>query len=403
MKSESLKSESSKSESSKSESSKSESSKPSILFGDENGTIKDIINKGNITNENKYVSGIKNVIKKLEYYIKKYPKDEEYINNKYGGIENLAIILSDKEKFKQIFFKNYNKLYIAEDIENILLEYNENFSEEEKKNLYNDIKNNINNLNNEKLEFHLHPIKSAEEGIFRNIIKLGAFYFDNIWKYGAMHASLGLNGMIIEWDETSLVWPTPDYSRIFNFSYEIKESFWRKLKTWIHDKFINFANFFIFLINSNWCLKTMIEKDLDDICEVCVKFNKRRQYSFDNINCQFFVEEVLNKIGVKLEFKGEMDKALKNLKAKGELEFSFKGNKFETRQDLDNYAKKINFYSLNEDEKKLLLLFKSTFESQRLCKIKKTGKFENIEDEKKLITNDEAEKMWKEYELSLKK
>jgi hypothetical protein len=98
-----------------------------------------------------------------------------------------------------------------------------------------------------------------------------------------------------------------------------------------------------------------------------------------------------------------MDKALKNLKAKGELEFSFKGNKFETRQDLDNYAKKINFYSLNEDEKKLLLLFKSTFESQRLCKIKKTGKFENIEDEKKLITNDEAEKMWKEYELSLKK
>ena len=41
-------SESLKSESSKSESSKSESSKPSILFGDENGTIKDIINKGNI-------------------------------------------------------------------------------------------------------------------------------------------------------------------------------------------------------------------------------------------------------------------------------------------------------------------------------------------------------------------
>ena len=403
LKSESLKSESSKSESLKSDSSKSESSKSNIFFGDENGTIKDIIYKGNYTNENKNVSGIKNVVKKLENYIKNFPKDEEYINNKYGGIENLAIILSDKEKFKQIFFTNYNKLYIAEDIQNILQDYNENFSEEEKKNLYNDIKNNINNLNNEKLEFHLHPIKSAEEGIFRNIIKLGAYYFDNIWKYGAMHASLGLNGMIIEWDQTSLVWPTPDYSRIFNFSYEIKESFWRKLKTWIHDKLINFANFFIFLINSNWCLKTMIEKDLDDICEVCVIFNKRRQYSSHNINCQFFVEEVLNKIGVKLEFKGEMNKALKNLRAKGELEFSFKGNKFETRQDLDNFAKKINFYSLNEDEKKLLLLFKSTFESQRLCKINKTGKFENIEDEKRLITSDEAETMWKEYELSLKR
>lgn len=61
---------SSNSESLKSESSKSESTKPSILFGDENGTIKDIINKGNCTNENKYASGIKNVIKKLEDYIK---------------------------------------------------------------------------------------------------------------------------------------------------------------------------------------------------------------------------------------------------------------------------------------------------------------------------------------------
>ena len=401
-KSESSKSESSKSESLKSESSKSESSKPNILFPEENETIRNIINKGNSTNENKYDSGFKNVIIKLEDYIKKYPKDEEYINDKYGGIENLAKILSDKEKFKQIFFKEYNKLYIAEDIEKIIGEYQENFSEEEKENLYNNIKKNINNLNNEKLYFHLHPIKSAEEGFFRNIIKLGAYHLNNIWKYGAMHASLGLNGMIIEWDNTSLVWPTPDYNRIFNFTYEIKESFWGKLRKWILTQFINFSNFFISLINSNWCLKTMIERDLDDICEVCVLFNKRRYYSYNNINCQFFVEEVLNKIGVKLEFKGEMDKALKNLRAKGELELSFKGNKFETRQDLDNYAKNVDFISLEEDEKKLLILFKSTFESQRLCKIKETGKFKNFEDEKKLNTKDEAEKMWKEYELSLK-
>lgn len=53
-------------------------------------------------------------------------------------------------------------------------------------------------------------------------------------------------------------------------------------------------------------------------------------------------------------------------------------------------------------KKKLLLLFKSTFEVQRLYKIKDNGNFENFEDEKKFSTTDEDQEMWKEYELITK-
>ncbi len=97
-----------------------------------------------------------------------------------------------------------------------------------------------------------------------------------------------------------------------------------------------------------------------------------------------------------------MEKALIKLRKYEELDFSFKGKKFETRHELDNFVRNIDFYSLNEDEKKLLLLFKSTFEAQRLYKINDNGNFENSEDEKKFSTTDEDQEMWKEYELITK-
>ena len=358
--------------------------------------------KGTPINKLKDKSGTQTVIQKIEDFINKYPKVKEDIESKFGGITNFALILSDKEKFKECFFGDYKKKYIAEDIEEIMVDYNENFSQEESKNIFKIIKNNISNLNNEKLEFHLHPIKKAENGYFSNVIKKAAYICSFVWKFGAMHASLGLNGMILEWDDSSLVWPTPDYQRIFNFSYEIKERFWRKVKIWFHYIFVPTANFFINMINSKWCLRQLIEKDLDNICETCVQFNKRRIYSGYNINCQFFVEEVLKSIGIELKFHGEMEKALTKLRKDGELDFSFKGKKFETRHELDNFVRNIDFYSLYEDEKKLLLLFKSTFEAQRLYKINDNGNFENFEDEKKFSTTDEAQEMWKQYELFTK-
>ena len=91
--------------------SKSESSKPKLKpSGLDNNpqtgdlSIKDLIEKETNNNNNIHNSGYNNVIKKLKDYTKDCPKDEEYINNKFGGIENFAEILSDKEKFKQFFF-----------------------------------------------------------------------------------------------------------------------------------------------------------------------------------------------------------------------------------------------------------------------------------------------------------
>ncbi len=43
--------------------------------------------------------------------------------------------------------------------------------------------------------------------------------------------------MIIKWDDSSLIWPTPDYKRIFSFSNEIKENMVWKIIEKI-DKFL---------------------------------------------------------------------------------------------------------------------------------------------------------------------
>ena len=131
-KSESSKFDSSKSESyksdSKSESSESKSKNRKNLILDENFSIDDVLKKGTPINKLKDKSGTQTVIQKIEDFINKYPKVKEDIESKFGGITNFALILSDKEKFKECFFGDYKKKYIAEDIEEIMVDYNENFS-----------------------------------------------------------------------------------------------------------------------------------------------------------------------------------------------------------------------------------------------------------------------------------
>ena len=95
-----------------------------------------------------------------------------------------------------------------------------------------------------------------------------------------------------------------------------------------------------------------------------------------------------------------MKREIDYFKKSGELDFTFRGHKFDTRKRLDEYAK-LHFYTLKNDERKLLFLFKNTFEARRMAKInKKTGNFENDTDEKELGTTKEAEEMWKKFEIN---
>lgn len=386
--------------------SKSRSSRKSSRSSDSTGSssddliLNDLVLKNKVDQSKlKYNSGYKNVLKKLEDNIKNNPDDKDYIIKKYNSIENLAFILSDKDAFKECYFKSYSKYEILKDIDTILDNVNTNnqdYSEKEIQMFKDNINEHIKDLNDQKLEFRLSPIEGLDNNNLRMFTNTIGDKF-GIWKYGALHSSLALNGIILEWDDSSLVWPSPDYERIIFYSQEIKESkIWSIIK-WLDKLLVEFSNVFIQFISENWKLKTILDKEIDKICEKCVEFNTRRYYSASNINCQFFVDQILQNIDVDLKFEGEMEKAIDYVKKNGKLDYIFRGYKFETRKQLDNYVKNnINFDSLSDDEKKLLFLYKTTMERSRLQKIQRK------ENQGIYETTDEAIKMWSQLEISYK-
>lgn len=307
------------------------------------------------------------VKEKLKNLIAKEPEYESFIINNYTSVNHYAQILSNKDLFKATFFGDYKKKEI----------------------------------NNLKLVFRLSPLTKFPI-IFgwavRKIANLGNNLELANWKYGAFHSSLALNKYIIEWDDSSLVTPHVDYENLSSFSYEIKDKFiWRAIKK-IKNLLVNFANLFIYYLNPDWLLNDILDKELDSICEVCVKFNTDRFYSMHNHNCQFFVDKVLEELKYNLTFEGEMKREFEYFKENGKLDFKFEDYEFKTRRELDEFVDRY-FYRLNNDEKKLLLLYKNTFEAKRLLKIdEKTKKFKNKADEEELGTTKEEEEMWKSFE-----
>lgn len=348
--------------------------------------------------------GFNTVKKKLENLIKNdpnYPDYERYINDTYYNITNFALILSDAKLFKQVFFGDYRTTEICNQLDKIFKEAEQDFSEEEIKQFQQKLEKGIKSLNNQKLEFRLTPLEQLK--------KFGhaAFFFANWineiklanWNYGAFHSSLILNGYVLEWDDSSLVMPNVDYEQLVSFSFEVeKDGMIMRILKRIKRALVNFGNFIIYYINEDWLLKDIADEELNKICEVCVRFNTNRIYSGMTINCQYFVDKVLEKLGIKLEFEGEMKREFEYFKNFGELDFKFWNYKFNTRKQLDEFAK--TYYNeLKKDEKKLLLLYKSTFEANRKSRFNETTqKFINITDEEIFGTTNESKIMWEQFE-----
>ena len=348
--------------------------------------------------------GYQTVLEKLEKFIKDHPEKEGEINSRFGNIKDFAIILSDRERFKNCFFGAYSKTMIASETEKLLENLKEDFTSEEMAHFKKNMQNTIKAMNDQKLEFRLSPLKYTNTYVIGAILKFGSIIINKSgftnWNYGAFHSFLSLNGLILEWNASSLVIPSLDLEKMVYFSYEIKDGFlWRIFKT-IKNGLINIVNFITSFITYSWHIRDIVEKELDIICQVCVAFNTNRFYDAASNNCQFFVDSILKEIGAELKFEGEMKREIDYFKKYGELDFTFREHKFDTRKQLDEYAK-LHFYTLKNDEKKLLFLFKNTFEARRMAKIdKKTGKFENDTDEKELGTTKEAEEMWKKFEIN---
>ena len=127
-------------------------------------------------------------------------------------------------------------------------------------------------------------------------------------------------------------------------------------------------------------------KKLDQIAKICVMFNRCRYYNPVNLNCQHFVKAILKAIDSDFSSDGEFRNIINMLEREGKVNFIFRGKNFSTRKELDDYVKSINFSSLCQNDKKLLLSYKNTFDKYLI-----TDK-----NNEKYKTTDEARKFWNE-------
>ena len=95
---------------------------------------------------------------------------------------------------------------------------------------------------------------------------------------------------------------------------------------------------------------------------------------------------ILNSIESDFTFEGEFGNIIKKLENEGKIDFSFKGQTFNTRSELVKYVRSIDFNSLCKNDKKLLFCYKNTYDIY----------LKNDKDNSKFQTTDEDEEFWKE-------
>jgi len=342
--------------------------------------------------------GIETIKKKLLKMKEKNPQLLEEIKRIYGlELDSFAVVLGNAKLFKETFLlPNYKPNKILNDLNKELSElqelkdFGDNMSEEEYKESINKLNERKKRLSESKFELILTEcIASDTNFLFKSII-------NKIYDFGVLHSAISLDGTIIEWGRgpcgQDLVYPNTDIiSFLFSFEIKAKEDdnffaiIWKKLK----DASSFVLDFFSGGAYGRWSLGKANDSKLDKIAEVCVMYNKHKYYNAATNNCQHFVKMILKKIDSDFSFDGEFGKIIKDLETKGKAEFSFKGKIFNTRKELDDYVKSIDFSSLSKNDKKLLMCYKNTFDIYLRSQ-------KDEKDKEKFKSTKEDEEFWRD-------
>ena len=333
---------------------------------------------------------------KLSKEMKKNPNLKEQIQKKYDvSFEEFSVALGDAELFKKVFLLPKYKP------DKIMNEINEELSQvKEFKDMgcpltEAEINETIRRINDRKSKLSEHKFEliltECQASDIKNI--LFKSFVNARYEFGALHSALSLDGTIIEWGRgpcgDSLVCPTMDIKR-FLFAFEVKakedKGFFKALGAMISAAITAVLNFFSGGAYGRWSVGRANDKKLDKIAKICTMFNRMKFYNPFSNNCQHFVNQVLKAIESDFSSQGEFREIIRKLENEGKVDFYFRGNYFNSRKDLDNYVKTINFNSLYRDEKKLLLCYKNTFDIY----------LQNDKDNERYKTTDEARKMWNE-------
>lgn len=249
-----------------------------------------------------------NIKEKIEKLKKEKPNFMDDIKELYGLSEKeLMIALGNKELFIQTFLEPYYsslKLY--------------KYMEEKYINLKKDAKN-LENSENErllkaKINSFINSVNSKQKEVGRNRLRnllISSIASENTFlrfgaditgqKFGGLHSGLILNETIIEWGcgycGNSLILPYPKFEEILlaikldDKIMEQQQSFLSRL--WEFIKNFEFINALKFIFSTDFQLKTLAKDELGLIAEICVDYNKNKNYNGIYQNCQKFIDEIL--------------------------------------------------------------------------------------------------------------
>jgi len=325
---------------------------------------------------------------------KKNPKLLDDIKLIYGkDLDTFAATLGDEEAFKEQFLlPHYKPNLILKELGTLLSDLKEikdqgdSITENQFRNSINRINERKNTLNQSKLELILTECQASQSKnlLFRTLV-------NNIYDFGVLHSALSLDGTIIEWGRgpcgQNLVCPTLDIKN-FLFSFEIKAKEDDNFFKYIWKKIKEAGEFILNLFTSGqygrWAIGKANSEKINKIAKICVRYNRSKFYNPVTNNCQRFVKEILDAIESDFSFDGEFGNIIRKLENEGKVDFIFRGRTFNTRKELDDYVRSINFSSLCPNDKKLLICYKNTFDIY----------LRNNENEEKFKSTKEAEDFW---------
>jgi len=191
-------------------------------------------------------------------------------------------------------------------------------------------------------------------------------------KFGALHASLRVGHVILEWSDNSLVTPyLCDYvERLIQVSLESYGK-WTESVSQQHGQFMKTAEELDFSgeVEQVYVIASKKKEMIDRLIEVVVQYNRFGFYNVIDRNCQDFVMDCLKALGVEIPkgLKGDLRDYYKTLE-KGR---SPSIPNFKNHDDLNKYASDCNVSSLTPHDLEYLLAmyfrFHLEFKTKEAC------------------------------------
>lgn len=335
--------------------------------------------------------------------MKKNEKSEKYytkVANRYDmNLKDFAFCLGDREAFAQFFLKpHYNNGKIAESIMkelNPLKDAKDYLKEKEIENILNELnERKRKEFAKSKLELTLEDISIFKKR--KNLKKLtnvATSFMEEKFPYGALHAGLKIDEVLIDWEDESIVCPRINLQSIL-FSFYLKnEGFWNKMKQFFKMFFEIIKNFFKNGSFGIWDITVLADIEINLIAKICVSFNRYKTYDKFDCNCQHFVTMILKELNCENSLGPELQRILREIQKNGNAKFPYKGTEFTSRIQFDNYVSQLNFKYLFNEDKILLLCYNNNYDIKEqndkdnpLWKTNKRSFWENM-NEKYLFNN----------------